>query len=188
MNTREINGSSWKTWYFFAAAIPLAVITVLFPLLAIPILNFLIKRYESLKIVLKWTFFFVTFVLYLATDIVSWTDHGGRATDLIRTVTFVTSSVPLILQSVITLTTDILRKRQRHRLIKTGLHPEYRDIDIRQTYVDLAIFGVPAVCLYIGTFNKAGVELTPYFAYAMFKIWQWLRRNQGQRLGRTTTT
>ncbi|KAE8444065.1 hypothetical protein EG329_000933 [Mollisiaceae sp. DMI_Dod_QoI] len=68
MNTVEINGSAWKIKYYFIVAIPLAVLTVLLPLIILPTFHFLLRYLEThsvLRGIIRWTWIIVTLVLNL---------------------------------------------------------------------------------------------------------------------------
>ena len=72
MNTSEINGSAWALKYYFIAAIPLAVFTVLLPFIILPTFNFVsrnLSTHSKLRGLLHWSWIVITLVLNLCGDI-----------------------------------------------------------------------------------------------------------------------
>ena len=187
MNTREINGSNWNIRYFFATAIPLAVITVLIPLLAIPTINFLIKRYESFRSVLQWFLFWVSFMLFVAADIRSWAIGWIKRPDgdsPIYITVFSVSFAPFLLQFV---NIARLMRRRRGLILDDDKLPGNRVFEMSQIILQLEIWLLVIACIYIGLYLLIGIELLPYLAYFVFKIWRWRQTKTRQRLTRIST-
>lgn len=72
MNTHEINGSNWKLRYYFIVAIPLAILTILVPLIILPTFNFIfhhLAAHRVLRDFMHWSWIITTFVLNLWLDI-----------------------------------------------------------------------------------------------------------------------
>ena len=185
MNTREINGGHWKIVYFFAAAIPLAVTTVLIPLLAIPTINFLVRHYETSGPALKWTIFSTTFVGYVVLDIVYY------ATPVLDFVPFVLVKVFVFLISIascsLLVIITVVRMTQRHRMMSYNRILAFGDIVMRRLLYRLIALTATVGCLVVGQTICSGVKLAPYIAYLIFRIWRWHRAKKRKNLARTST-
>lgn len=80
MNTREINSSSWPMKYYFIAALPLAVITVIMPLYVIKVVALLTRMnlaQSKVNRVFLESIILVSFLLNLCADILSELDSGN---------------------------------------------------------------------------------------------------------------
>jgi len=73
MNTQEINGSSWPTSYYVAAAVPLTVLSVLLPLTAFWLLDLAIRVISTSRArqVLKWVVIGASLVPNITLDILA---------------------------------------------------------------------------------------------------------------------
>ena len=72
MNTKEINGSNWRLKYYPISAIPLAIVTVLLPLIILPAINFASRHlaaHKMLRNILHWSWILTTLSLALVVDI-----------------------------------------------------------------------------------------------------------------------
>jgi hypothetical protein len=81
MNTAQINGSSWDLKYFSIAAVPLAVATVLSPLLAVPIFNFVVGKIVLSWTLVKWTWTWVTLTVLIVYEILVYVGPAGKTSD-----------------------------------------------------------------------------------------------------------
>lgn len=94
MKTVEINGSAWKLKYYFIAAVPLAVLTVILPLIILPTFHFLLRylaTHSMFRGLIHWTWIIVTLVLNLYLDFSMATQLTYGSTITITTnVTWVT--------------------------------------------------------------------------------------------------
>ena len=71
MNTREINSSAWPLRYYFMAAFPLAVLTVIVPLYFIKVIAFLTRKMQERNIIIQFLAEFLlglSFVLNIVAD------------------------------------------------------------------------------------------------------------------------
>ena len=77
MNTSEINGSSWQLKWYFIAAIPLVLLTVLLPLVALPVFNFIRRCYAKdwFQKFAHWSMVILILVLNLGSDIAAVVDN-----------------------------------------------------------------------------------------------------------------
>lgn len=81
MNTTEINGSAWATKYYVAVAVPLTVVTVLVPLIALPAFNValrLLKSGQWIRETFDWGFIPTFFIMNLIRDINVYTEFLPR--------------------------------------------------------------------------------------------------------------
>ena len=71
MNTREINGSAWQLKHFFITAIPLAVLTILLPLIVLPTFNFIWRLLAAHSPLRSFFLIVTTLILNMYLDIIS---------------------------------------------------------------------------------------------------------------------
>ncbi|KAJ8127862.1 hypothetical protein O1611_g5774 [Lasiodiplodia mahajangana] len=84
MNTQEINGSAWPIKYFAISAVPLTVVLVLLPLVALPLLDVLIRINSAVK-TRRWLTWFLlptVFALNLSIDIFIWLGYDKFGSSL----------------------------------------------------------------------------------------------------------
>ncbi len=90
MNTSEINNSAWRLKYYFIVAIPLAILTVIPPLIILPTFNFVSRHLiasSELRKLLHWSWIILTLALNLYLDILSCTSStSGLAVIVLRAV------------------------------------------------------------------------------------------------------
>lgn len=172
MNASEINGSNWELWYFFAAAIPLAVITVLIPLTILPIINFFVRHYRVSRSVWEWTCIFITFILFVTRDALYYSLDLDKITPTLSSIATGPSPVICVLFAYDSLKQQLSRIRHLKRARQHSPGTDDGQVKkltrklVLQTLVWLAV----VVCLCIGEFQP-GVDLTPYVAYFIYKGW-----------------
>ncbi|KAF2228470.1 hypothetical protein EV356DRAFT_542534 [Viridothelium virens] len=173
MNAREMNGSPWRTRYFFVVALPLACITILIPLLAIPAISYLIRGFESFNTVIEWTLVSITFILFLAADIQSWTANLYSDTaSTIWAVTFWIASISLLILGSILLAQLGSQAGVEH----SGPLMLYSMVKLaRRQMFHIVLWSLILACIMIGNLYKHAVELLPYLVFFNGKLWRFLR-------------
>jgi hypothetical protein len=71
MNTREINGSAWPFKFYCIAAAPFVVITIIFPITALPTFRFLVSPWPAIQRKVHRRFLISTFIFELLLDILT---------------------------------------------------------------------------------------------------------------------
>jgi hypothetical protein len=67
MNTSEINDSLWPTSYYIASAVPLTIILVLLPLVALQLFDILVLKFITiLRQAVKWTAIIIPILINIA--------------------------------------------------------------------------------------------------------------------------
>ena len=196
MNTNEINGSPLNTKYFFAAAIPLAIITVLIPLLVLPVTNYLIRGLESFRVVLQWTTILVTFILFLAADIVYWTNgfnpfNFDQTDDPQQEAAWETAGYIYTASWLLALVCLHLRIGAQLRLVFTRRRQFtdrrfWKNNKVLRALILRIFFSVLTVsCMLVGNYAIDGFELLPYFGYFGYKLWRVCQALGNHNLKRT---
>ena len=190
MNTSEINGGNWQTAYFFAAAIPLAVVTVLIPLLIIPNINFLLRQYQDFEVALKRTAIAGTFIFFVITDALWYIYDDIDSLDYTTTSSEglgVLSMLLAIWLFILCVARKYLDIRQILRRRKSVDIPPAFNASNRALYIRIGFSGFACFCFFFGLCYE-GVELLPYLIYFGFKIRQWWQAKKTQDRKRTSTS
>ena len=195
MNTQEINGSSWPTSYYVAAAVPLTVLSVLLPLTAFWLLDLAIRVISTSRArqVLKWVVIGASLVPNITLDILALRysiylpgimDIGSRLIlPVIASHVALISTYSKLLQNM----RDIFRARHLH----LGITAEFimplgalgKKTWAQFSWWDIcwSLFSITAIVTYVYLVALApyGYELIPYGVYfgAVSGSWLWEQRS-----------
>jgi hypothetical protein len=172
MNTREINGSSWRIKYYFITALPLTVTTVFLPLLILPIFNFMVRHVAdngALRNVIKWSWIIFTFIANLILDVLSRTP-AQSADDFVNAQTAL-----FCIESVIAFpfAVNIYSEFSRRRKNEGGLAIIYEN----RWWILFWAFALGS--FFTSYYAYTFVELPPYIIYFGF-IWIRHRRKKSR--------
>jgi hypothetical protein len=172
MNTREINGTSWRLKYYFIAAIPLALATILIPLIYLSTFHFVSRHlaaHRSLRTILHWSWVLITFVIIIVTDGVMLPPvrHHG--------ITFVMSPSQLIMLFILTCYTCSFFKEYG----RCCDNAERKELQIKRRWW-ITFSGFSLLCI-VASFFLPFVELLPYFVYFIYVWYRQRRKTQGMQ-------
>jgi hypothetical protein len=74
MNTREINGSAWSLKFFFIAAVPFSIITIVLPIIILPIFYFFARHWSASRTLIHLILILFFFIFNIIVDSLSWCD------------------------------------------------------------------------------------------------------------------
>jgi hypothetical protein len=176
MNAREINGSAWQLKYYFIAAIPLAVLTVLLPLIILPAFNFVSRHltaHNVLRRFLRWSLIVTTLVLNLYLDIMGFIDDASLSFALI---------LSMLIMLVVFLSLGFLGGVLSRFRKLCHLDPERRYAVLLLPFLweekwRLLLFALAVGCFVASIETYSFLELPPYLIY-FFVVWY---RNRKQK-------
>lgn len=191
MNTTEINGGTWSTKYFGIVAGPLTVIIVLLPLVALPLIDFLLRflAQETLRQLIAIVLLVLSLVANLQFSIKNgygdWSSAtwsyiliGMTAMPFFAMMGYVGLSLMLpVVQAM-----RIRGHRNRTRGVSTGKLMEALKTVIRPQKVRLAVFVFLAVLYVIGYCVNSIVSVVALVLYFVYTgaTWCWGRRRKEQ--------
>ncbi|KAI1268793.1 hypothetical protein F5Y18DRAFT_372484 [Xylariaceae sp. FL1019] len=179
MNTREINDSAWPIRYFITAAVPLTIVSVLLPLIALTIFRETVAIFAPIAPIarFKWIALFVSFAVNLACDVGAYTEGVQR--DLLLGISTTTSMV-------LALIWGFLYYRRHNTVERSALSGSFRDLSYLGIWLfwllDFFSYAILSVLVASGGYIPF-INLIPFVLYFSFVA----ARLAGRRLRRICT-